>query len=114
MSNAVTAMEVWLLACMMLVFFSLVEYTIILRRSVAHNRHLEKMKREANYIKASNNGVKILIIFIPKLFILSQHHPKYQVSKISYLNKVSADFLIVYTLETILSGKFHAAGGECR
>jgi len=55
-SNAVTAMEVWLLACMMLVFFSLVEYTIILRRSVAHNRHLEKMKREANYIKASNNG----------------------------------------------------------
>merc|ERR1719410_1108285 len=46
-SNAVTAMEVWLLACMMLVFFSLVEYTIILRKSVTHNRTLEIMKRDA-------------------------------------------------------------------
>ena len=54
MSNAVTAMEVWLLACMMLVFFSLVEYTVILRRSVAHNRTLEIMKRDANIIKNSN------------------------------------------------------------
>ena len=53
-SNAVTAMEVWLLACMMLVFFSLVEYTVILRRSVAHNRTLEIMKRDANIIKNSN------------------------------------------------------------
>ena len=71
MSNAVTAMEVmmmmmmimmmimmmkvWLLACMMLVFFSLVEYTIILRRSVAYNRALEIVKRDANIVK--NNGV---------------------------------------------------------
>ena len=39
-------MEVWLLACMMLVFFSLVEYTIILRKSVNHNRYLEKIKKE--------------------------------------------------------------------
>ena len=56
MSNAVTAMEVWLLACMMLVFFSLVEYTIILRRNVAHNRALEIMKRDTNIIK-NFNGV---------------------------------------------------------
>ena len=53
-SNAVTAMEVWLLACMMLVFFSLVEYTVILRRNVAHNRALEILKRDANIIKNSN------------------------------------------------------------
>lgn len=53
-SNAVTAMEVWLLACMMLVFFSLVEYTIILRKSVHHNRVLEKMKKEPNYPRTSN------------------------------------------------------------
>ena len=58
MSNAVTAMEVWLLACMMLVFFSLVEYTVILRRSVAHNRALEIMKRDTNIIK-NFNGVSV-------------------------------------------------------
>ena len=54
MSNAVTAMEVWLLACMMLVFFSLVEYTIILKKGVSHNRQLEKIKKDANYVKAPN------------------------------------------------------------
>ena len=53
-SNAVTAMEVWLLACMMLVFFSLVEYTIILKKGVSHNRQLEKIKKDANYVKAPN------------------------------------------------------------
>ena len=53
-----TAMEVWLLACMMLVFFSLVEYTIILRRSVNYNRYLEKIKKEPNYPVRSSNGVR--------------------------------------------------------
>jgi len=52
-SNAVTAMEVWLLACMLLVFLSLVEYTIILRKSVKHNRSIEKRKKEAALLKAS-------------------------------------------------------------
>ena len=47
-------MEVWLLACMMLVFFSLVEYTIILKKGVSHNRQLEKIKKDANYVKAPN------------------------------------------------------------
>merc|ERR1719397_1492841 len=45
-SNAVTAMEVWLLACMLLVFLSLVEYAIILRRIVIHQRNLERRRRE--------------------------------------------------------------------
>merc|ERR1719510_1721812 len=45
-SNAVTAMEVWLLACMLLVFLSLVEYAIILRRIVIHQRNLEKWRQE--------------------------------------------------------------------
>jgi len=45
-SNAVTAMEVWLLACMLLVFLSLVEYAVILRRIVLHHRHLERHRRE--------------------------------------------------------------------
>merc|ERR1719397_1026568 len=52
-SNAVTAMEVWLLACMLLVFLSLVEYTIILRRSVNHNRIIEKQKKDS-YMKSFN------------------------------------------------------------
>ena len=55
-------MEVWLLACMMLVFFSLVEYTIILKKGVSHNRNLEKIKKETTYIKASN-GVSQGILF---------------------------------------------------
>merc|ERR1719474_129768 len=45
-SNAVTAMEVWLLACMLLVFLSLVEYAVILRRIVLHHRHHERHRRE--------------------------------------------------------------------
>jgi len=45
-SNAVTAMEVWLLACMLLVFLSLVEYAIILRRIVLHQRNLERKRRQ--------------------------------------------------------------------
>ena len=58
-SNAVTAMEVWLLACMMLVFLSLVEYTIILRRIVTHNRELERFKKETarQKLKDVSNGV---------------------------------------------------------
>ena len=58
-SNAVTAMEVWLLACMLLVFLSLVEYTIILRKIVAHNRMLERHKKEAARRKSTEftNGV---------------------------------------------------------
>merc|ERR1719460_2132230 len=45
-SNAVTAMEVWLLACMTLVFLSLVEYAVILRRIVLHNRVIESWRKE--------------------------------------------------------------------
>jgi len=45
-SNAVTAMEVWLLACMLLVFLTLVEYAVILRRIVLHHRQLERLRRE--------------------------------------------------------------------
>jgi len=53
-SNAVTAMEVWLLACMLLVFLSLVEYTVILRKIVTHNRNLERRKIELSSQKSSN------------------------------------------------------------
>merc|ERR1719474_1372983 len=45
-SNAVTAMEVWLLACIILVFLTLVEYAIILRRIVIHQRNLEQRRRQ--------------------------------------------------------------------
>merc|ERR1719474_2248757 len=45
-SNAVTAMEVWLLACMLLVFLSLVEYAIILRKIVVHQRNIERRRRQ--------------------------------------------------------------------
>ena len=38
MSNTVTALEVWLLACMLLVFLSLVEYAVILRQIVLYKR----------------------------------------------------------------------------
>ena len=45
MSNTVTALEVWLLACMLLVFLSLVEYSVILwdgvKRRQASQRQLE-------------------------------------------------------------------------
>ena len=37
-SNTVTALEVWLLACMLLVFLSLVEYAVILRQIVLYKR----------------------------------------------------------------------------
>ena len=59
MSNAVTAMEVWLLACMMLVFLSLVEYTVILKKIVNHNRSIEKYKKEIFRLKSTEfaNGV---------------------------------------------------------
>jgi len=60
-SNAVTAMEVWLLACMLLVFLSLVEYAIILRRIVIHQRNLERrrrqqMKHKQAAVASSTNG----------------------------------------------------------
>ena len=37
-SKTVTALEVWLLACMLLVFLSLVEYAVILRQIVIYKR----------------------------------------------------------------------------
>ena len=43
-SNAVTAMEVWLLACMLLVFLSLVQYAVILRHMVMYRRKKENPK----------------------------------------------------------------------
>merc|ERR1719350_295926 len=58
-SNAVTAMEVWLLACMLLVFLSLVEYAVILRRIVLHHRHLERHRRaqEKERERPKNGGL---------------------------------------------------------
>ena len=52
-------MEVWLLACMLLVFLSLVEYTVILRKIVNHNRALERYKKDVSRQKSSEllNGV---------------------------------------------------------
>ena len=44
-SNSVTALEIWLLTCVMLVFLSLVEYSVILwdgvKRRQASQRQLE-------------------------------------------------------------------------
>lgn len=40
-SNAVTAMEIWLLTCMVLVFCTLVEYAIILKKMVDYKRKTE-------------------------------------------------------------------------
>jgi len=58
-SNAVTAMEVWLLACMLLVFLSLVEYAVILRRIVLHHRHLERHRRaQEKERERPKNGVR--------------------------------------------------------
>ena len=58
-SNAVTAMEVWLLACMLLVFLSLVEYAIILRKIVVHQRNIERRRRQQMRQRNSDahNGV---------------------------------------------------------
>jgi len=42
-SNTVTALEVWLLACMLLVFLSLVEYAVILRQIVIYKRKKDVM-----------------------------------------------------------------------
>ena len=44
--TAVLCVQVWLLACMLLVFLSLVEYAIILRRIVIHQRNLEKWRQD--------------------------------------------------------------------
>jgi hypothetical protein len=38
-SNTVTALEVWLLACMLLVFLTLMEYAVILRKIVLFRRY---------------------------------------------------------------------------
>ena len=43
-SNTVTALEVWLLACMLLVFLSLVEYAVILRQIVIYKRFVIVMR----------------------------------------------------------------------
>merc|ERR1719192_1055451 len=42
-SNTVTALEVWLLACMLLVFLSLVEYAVILRQIVIYKRKKDRI-----------------------------------------------------------------------
>ena len=42
-SNTVTALEVWLLACMLLVFLSLVEYAVILRQIVLYKRKKDRL-----------------------------------------------------------------------
>jgi len=68
-SNAVTAMEVWLLACMLLVFLSLVEYAVILRHMVIYRRKLESPRMgqakvglslypEMNEINENTNGTR--------------------------------------------------------
>ncbi|XP_023326380.1 glycine receptor subunit alpha-3 [Eurytemora carolleeae] len=48
-SNTVTALEVWLLACMLLVFLSLLEYAVILRQIVLYRRKREKDGENAYY-----------------------------------------------------------------
>ena len=46
MANSITAMEVWLLACIVLVFLTLVEYAVILREEVINKR--SKRKAQSN------------------------------------------------------------------
>ena len=41
-ANSITAMEVWLLACIVLVFLTLVEYAVILREEVLIKRNKRK------------------------------------------------------------------------
>ena len=55
-SNAVTAMEVWLLACMLLVFLSLVEYAIILRRIVIFTRETNRVNKRNEEIKKNRSN----------------------------------------------------------
>lgn len=63
-SNAVTAMEVWLLACMLLVFLSLVEYAIILRKIVIHQRNIERRRRDQlkQRTSDSHNGPSLALL----------------------------------------------------
>jgi len=63
-SNAVTAMEVWLLACMLLVFLSLVEYAIILRKIVIHQRNIERRRRKQMLQRPSDssNGPSLALL----------------------------------------------------
>ena len=42
-ANSITAMEVWLLACIILVFLTLVEYAVILREEVISKRNKRKV-----------------------------------------------------------------------
>merc|ERR1711953_1281871 len=55
-SNTVTALEVWLLACMLLVFLSLVEYAVILRRIVLYRRKKDKQNGHHNPLHRKYHG----------------------------------------------------------
>ena len=53
-SNSVTAIEIWLLACILLVFLTLVEYAVILREGV--RRRTLKHKQLQEYLEHGQGG----------------------------------------------------------
>ena len=56
-----TPVKVWLLACMLLVFLSLVEYAIILRKIVIHQRNLEKWRQEQIKEKKHDQSSEVML-----------------------------------------------------
>ena len=57
-ANSITAMEVWLLACIVLVFLTLVEYAVILREAVLSKRQKKKnIEPGHDYLKRENTNI---------------------------------------------------------
>ena len=52
-------MEVWLLACMLLVFLSLVEYAVILRFTGKYKRRAEEEKKKRRVLDEINGTVEV-------------------------------------------------------
>ena len=62
--------QVWLLACMLLVFLSLVEYAIILRRIVLHQRNIEKWRQDQIRDTKPENSTEVRLKVSNKLIFL--------------------------------------------
>ena len=102
-SNTVTALEVWLLACMLLVFLSLVEYAVILRQIVIYKRWV----RDTDQMR--RRRCESWIYFDPDGFIKHIEGSSLTWNVLLFQNRKQDSFLsmiLLYSSETFKNAKF--------
>ena len=90
-ASQVTALEIWLLACILLVFGALAEYAFILRQVIKLSRQQQRMRNHFNLQLKNNSDVNNPQTPPAQLDVFSPN-----AGNIAYINKILIRFFVLY------------------